>query len=934
MAEQIHRYGLKWTGPISALKIEMDMIRQGGRWKHHTGEMVGEGLFFHMKRFQQILWPEKKWHRWNELELDCFLKYRTIVELGPACVAGHTRILNPITGDQPTIEELTENQIYPIVQTLEGPRHAGIPFVKGVAQLYEVVLENGHRFEATDDHRVLGQFGYVHVGELSVGQKLRSPPLGNHVARSAKANEVGAIVGFNMPINSEDAERNNVMHMNEFTRRNGSTSLTHPSITNSCCKFGAFPTWSTVISSPSSPVRVEFSCGLMVREPFNPAFIGTESPSPGCFAGKFHKKSTASIAGTLDCSTGCSMGMLPAEIHIFSENTKAVRRTHFANLFGIGVLESRTANRTFGFDWAFSRSCHCGDTLHHHNDNNKSNINFTRVVSIRKTKVAKFYDISVPGPEHYFAEGLIHHNSSGKTNSAATNVLADWLNWSDCTTGLFCSTTRERLEDRVWGEVKKYFRLAKERYPWLSGQLIEGRQRILLDERLSSVDGRDFRNGLIGVPAKKGDSYVGLGDFIGIKNKRVRLVGDELHLLPAAFVESISNLDKNPDLKVIGLGNPKDTLDALGRLAEPAAHLGGWDGGIDQTPGTKTWEIRRPNGICIQLPGSDSPNLDGQLGIPLINQEQIDRDVAFYGRDSLWFTMFNEGRMPRGHGSKRVLTRQACEKFGAFDPPIWKNPIRTRIAFLDAAYRGVGGDRCVFGELQFGDESSDDTGSIIMSSILDQRPNRNGRRQIVALIETRLVPINVSISELPEDQIVQFVKEQCAARDIPPENFYFDSGMRTSLVSAFGRLWSNAVNSIDCGGKPSERKVSVDIETSCRDYFFNFITELWFSVRLAVEAGQFRGLTDEVCNEFCSREWAVVGANKIQIEPKYEMKKKIGRSPDLADAVAVGLHGALRRGFVIATLSGDRRRRDKLDWRSELKNQARDFSKAGDLVYD
>jgi len=522
--------------------------------------------------------------------------------------------------------------------------------------------------------------------------------------------------------------------------------------------------------------------------------------------------------------------------------------------------------------------------------------------------------------------------SSGKTLDAATNVLADWFVWSNATTCLFCSTTRERLEDRVWGEVKKFFRLAKERFPWLPGHLIEGRQRILLDSKLEASEGRDFRNGLIGVAAYKGGAYEGLAAFIGIKNKRVRLVGDELQLLPPSFVDSISNLDKNADFKIIGLGNPKDTTDALGRLAEPASHLGGWDGGIDQTPGTKTWEIRRPNGICLQLPGSDSPNLDGKLGIPLITQEQIDRDVSFYGKDSLWFTMFNEGRMPRGQGSRRVLTREMCVKFHALDTPNWLNLNRTKIAFLDAAYRGVGGDRCIFGELQFGEEVPVNNAAINVSSLISQTGNLQNRRQIIALIETKLVPINPGIGELPEDQIVSFVRDQCAVREIEPSNFFFDAGMRTSLVSAFARLWSNDVNTVDCGGTPSDRQVSNDISVNCRDYYSKFITELWYSVRLAVESSQVRGLTEDIINEFASREWKTVGKNKIEVEPKADMKKKCGRSPDLADAVAVGLYGAIQRGFQIARLSSEYQRRGK-DWRTEFRKKSEEFWRNGELVY-
>jgi len=535
---------------------------------------------------------------------------------------------------------------------------------------------------------------------------------------------------------------------------------------------------------------------------------------------------------------------------------------------------------------------------------------------------------------HHRTIGVIGPASSGKTNSGSTDVLADYLCFSDQTTGLFCSTTRERLEDRVWGEVKKYFKIAKSRWPWLPGYLIEGRQRIITDSRHEASEGRDFRNGLIGVPCKRGADYVGLGDFIGIKNKRVRVVADELHLLPRVFVDMISNLDKNPDLKVIGLGNPKDTTDALGVLCEPSANLGGWDGGIDQTPGTKHWEIRRPNGVCLQLPGSDSPNLDGNMSIPLITQEQIDRDVAFYGKESLWFTMMNEGRMPRGQGARRVLTRQLCQKFHAMDPPNWMNSMRTVIAFLDAAYRGVGGDRCIFGLIEFGEENRPpEPDTLLLSSILNQGHRPKGKRDILALVEIANVPIKAASGEPAEDQIVNYVKNRCMAMNIPPDNFFFDAGMRTSLVTAFARLWSPNVESIDCGGKPSERNVSADISVKACDYYSKFITELWFAIRHVVESGQFRGMTEEALGEFSAREWTVVGANKIEVEPKAKMKEKTGRSPDIADAIAIGVHGAVKRGFVIARLRPPEKNNIYSKWKDELRKRADNLRKSKQLVH-
>ncbi len=533
----------------------------------------------------------------------------------------------------------------------------------------------------------------------------------------------------------------------------------------------------------------------------------------------------------------------------------------------------------------------------------------------------------------YRTIGVIGPASSGKTNSAATDVLADYYCFSDCTTVLCCSTTRDRLEDRVWGEIKKYHRAAKNSSLWIPGHLIEGKQRIVTDSRAEATEGRDFRNGMMGVPCKKGGDYVGIGDFAGIKNKRVRLIADELSLLPRIFVDAISNLDKNPDFKAIGLGNPKDVTDALGIMCEPSAEMGGWDGGIDQTPGTKTWPTRRKEGICIQLPGSDSPNLDGKLGIPLITQEQIDRDISFYGKDSLWFSMMDEGRMPRGQGSRRVLTRQMCLKFGAMNEPMWHSPKRTKIAFLDAAYKGVGGDRCVYGELEFGEEVDLDNTAHIVSSIISQSPSPSRKRQIIALLETTVIPINAQNKDEAEDQIANFVKSRCESSNIPPENFFFDSGMRTGLVTALARLWSPHINSVDCGGSPTETSVSEQITQTCKDYYSKFITELWFSVRLTVESAQWRGLTEDVINEFSQREWKVVGKNKIEVETKEEMKLKTGRSPDLADAVAVGLHGAKQRGFVIARISAKVTASSGQDWKKEMERRAATLRSSKSLNY-
>jgi hypothetical protein len=177
---------------------------------------------------------------------------------------------------------------------------------------------------------------------------------------------------------------------------------------------------------------------------------------------------------------------------------------------------------------------------------------------------------------------------------------------------------------------------------------------------------------------------------------------------------------------------------------------------------------------------------------------------------------------------------------------------------------------------------------------------------------------------------------ECRAMNVPPENFFFDSGMRTGLVSAFGRLWSPNVNPIDCGGKPSERKVSGGIDMPCCDYYSKRITEFWYSVRLVIEAGQFRGMTTEVMEEGCLREFKSVMGNKIEVESKADMKEKTGRSPDLFDALAIGVEGARQKGFLIDRVEAEpdeTASREQESWKRKLLERSRKFWSSGALQH-
>lgn len=499
-------------------------------------------------------------------------------------------------------------------------------------------------------------------------------------------------------------------------------------------------------------------------------------------------------------------------------------------------------------------------------------------------KFAESSEIAVQGPA-----------SSGKTYCAAAFGLCFFWVWPVGTSIVMSSTTKEGLQLRIWGAIKELYNRGRATRPHLPGRLIESRYMLTSATTGDDDDqAQDFRDGLIGVACKVGGTFVGLSNYVGLKNERVMLIADEASLMGRGFLDSVSNLRKNAVFKFICMGNPKDTTDALGIAAEPSADIGGWSG-YDPSPKTQTWKTRARGGVGIQLCGYDSPNYDYPRGLNpfrgLIKPEDIENDLAYYGEASLQFSMMNLGVMPRDASTRRVITMLLCEQRMAFDAPVWSGET-TRIVSLDPAYKGIGGDRCVMTPLRFG---KDPLGKPILAFDGPQV----------------MVPLDGGSRDTSEDQIVRFCMEWCVSRGIPPENFGLDATEAGTLVSAFCQVWSPAIVAITFGGSPSERLIRAGDTKKENEAYGKMVSALWFASYYVVEGGQLRGAPREAVEEASMREWKV-NVNQssrrkdpvIDVEPKKDMKKRMGRSPDLWDSFVAGLELARRRGFEIASGAG------------------------------
>lgn len=512
---------------------------------------------------------------------------------------------------------------------------------------------------------------------------------------------------------------------------------------------------------------------------------------------------------------------------------------------------------------------------------------------------------------------IVGPKDCGKTHDMAKFALTDYFCFPEETLILMSSTDMRGLELRVWGEVKDLYNRALEVWPDCPGNVLDSMHGIFTDELTSSGEPRDLRKGLICVAMKDSSGqWVGLRAFTGVKQKRRRLLADELQFYNDSYVSALSNLNKG-DFKCVVSGNPIGEGDPLDKMSEPED---GWDS-QPETAVTTTWRNRQ-GGTTVNLVGLDSPAITEPDKYPyLINQKDIDYIANYWGKESAEYYNQAIGVRRPGISLKRVVTRDMVVKFHAQDEVVWKGTALTKVYAIDAGY---GGDRCVAGEATFG---------------LDVN-----NKLTLALSAPRIIPIRVYPKGVPEEerlspeeQIAEFVKSDCERLGIASANVFHDATGRGSLGTAFARLWRDDTNPVEFGGSPTPRPVLADLYIydeklrqkrlkRCDEHYSKRVSELHYSVRYVIEADQLRGLTNDVMDELCRREWTRVRGNKIEVESKEDTKERIGRSPDLADWCAIVVEAARSRGFAIAKLDTGKHASsaDPDDgWRDRLRERAK-----------
>lgn len=520
--------------------------------------------------------------------------------------------------------------------------------------------------------------------------------------------------------------------------------------------------------------------------------------------------------------------------------------------------------------------------------------------------------------------------SSQKTSHAAEYVLINYLARPHNTLVILTTYNVDKLESGIFGEVKMLFREAKANFDFLPGFVLDHKHAITTDN-LEEKEVRDMRKGIVGKPCYVGRQYVGLGVFAGIKQQNIFFLSDELQTTDGAFLKAWPNMFSNGRLKIIGSGNAwHNPDDALGIAAEPK---NGWNS-IPEPDVTTVWETRFMNAKCVNLVGTDSPNFSVKNGEKepypgLIGWKLYNRIVHDYGETSPEFYTQVKGVMKLSLAHSRVITRDICRQHHASDKVVWKGGGLTRVLGVDPAYGG--GDRCTSLALEFGPGLPQESG------VIGEVPKEP---ILIRVLAYRTIPINAKRTDIsPEDQIANGVEEDLRKWGIPNENCFYDAFGKGTVGFAFARKFgSNSPIPVDSGGRPSSRPVRMDLyvwdegkrqkrHKRCDEEYSKFVTEMWFSVRQCIESEQLRELPDEIMLEGCMREYKIVNGNRKEVEPKDELRERLGKSPDLFDVLAVALEGARQRGFAIERLGDkvDEEDGEALQWLAERSKKNREL---------
>jgi hypothetical protein len=478
---------------------------------------------------------------------------------------------------------------------------------------------------------------------------------------------------------------------------------------------------------------------------------------------------------------------------------------------------------------------------------------------------------------------------SGKSFGFAPWAIASWLADPMNTIVIVVSTTVTGAKRRIWGYIEEFWNSIPMPVP---GKLQASYNQIV------PFDGKKVisqRTGIFLVAGEKGSEKESSDKIMGFHASNVILILDELPDLSMSIVNTaLSNIRQNPRWQIIGLGNPNDYFDPFSMLAEPEI---GWQNvNVDM----EKWKTKM-GGTFLHFDSIKSPNIiHGRTIYPYLPKiEEYNEAKEKLGENSLMFWRQWRGFWAPEGAEDAIYSQAEIIKYNANLSDVeWlvdeKRPnmipmpqtsvqaipyAPVTMAFLDLGLVN-GGDECVLYFAKFGMDKNKKAKILFYKYVVLHED-----------VTDRINPREV--------QIVQAFRRECEKEGVHPTCAGYDyTGGGIPYKGFVEAIWSNSVVPLPFGGKPTDLPVSDTDKTPCKDKYVNHVSEIWFSAKWLMRSDMIRGLCPEVIDEMCKRKYTTnKGVDlKLQAERKSDMKKRIGKSPDKADA-AFGVIALIRRKF-------------------------------------
>lgn len=470
--------------------------------------------------------------------------------------------------------------------------------------------------------------------------------------------------------------------------------------------------------------------------------------------------------------------------------------------------------------------------------------------------------------------GLAGCSSSGKSDTVALYGLMEyWARPAD-TYFLVMSTTKQAARMRIWKSVTQFWGQAERM--GCPGKLVDSMGEIKGVNKLGVVWGN---SGIKLLAAGKQDAAETCDTLLGVKNPNVVIGADENNTLGDGILKTAyENMTSNDRLNFVGMANPDKLTDPFGELCQPK---NGWKSvGL----GDEEWETRY--GKCFRFVAERSPRImhpeleSPKTGHPFFWQPDEDycNRIAENrgGKKSRGYYRFVLAFWCPDGAENSVYSENEILNGGAMEvtEPRWdQEPIV--VSGLDPSF-SRNGDRSQACYLKVGKVEGKDHAHVTYEATIEEDASNKTR------------PLT--------HQIVDGWKKICQEWGVLPSRAALDN---TGAGISFGHVvdaeWSPAVQKVNFQGSPSEQKVKFRAE-ECG--YFNKNSELWIQPKEYIRSGQVTGISKELMEELVEREFHPRENRKLRVESKEDVKKRINKSPDRADAFLIAFEKAVTMGLM------------------------------------